>query len=585
MGRRWRTVLVAAAALAGLLFCGTARAQEYRFAVPKVQVELTIRPDASVLIHYRFDFVNQPGAHAIDVVDVGMPTKDYEIQSAAIDGQPLSSWKPSTYIEIGPEVHLDPRAIPPGGSGVFECTALMKDFVFEDRTNKERASLRFTPTWFGSKCVVGQTQLLLIVKFPKGVHPDDVVWHKGGPEFFRKGVLDPEGVAFVSWTADYSFTGPRMFGCSFPRGAMDRVVASTWWKDFMRWWEGSKQAQQVSGALLIALFAALFFLITRGTGCSVFAVCVAFFLFVMWKSPPGHLALWLLIPAMGLILWQFRHRFKPRYMPAIARVERGRVRRGLTAAESAVLLELPLERALNMVVTDLLRKGAVEVAKDEPLAVKPVGSRPSPNIVELPDGRRVGLEPYEVGFLDVLSEAPEEVGKKDFSVAIRRLVGLVRYKMEGFDPEATRDYYRSVSEHAWDRLNNETGADAKDQIADRHLNWLSVVDDYGDRMDDERERGWFYRPAWYYSRGYRGDADWLRGMQRSSAEAAGRVADVIVQPVKGIDLSGVDRFTRETLSEIADSISSGKGGGCVGGGCACACAGCACACACAGGGR
>jgi hypothetical protein len=584
MPREERAILAAAAALIGLCFCAPAGAQEYRFAVPKVQVDLTVRPDASVLIHYRFEFANQPGAHAIDVVDVGMPTEDYTVESASINGRALHDWRPSTYIDIGPEVDLGPYAIPPGGRGTFECTARVKDFVFEDRTDEGRASLRFTPTWFGSKYVVGDTDLLLIVKFPQGIHRDEVVWHKGGPEFFRKGVLDPEGVPFVSWAAKYRFTGPRMFGCSFPRGVMSRVVASTWWKDFMRWWEGSKQAQQISGGALLAVFSVLFFLITRGTGCSVFALCMAGFLLVMWKSPPGHLALWLLIPAMLAIWLAFIRPRRPHYMPAVARVERGMIRRGLTAAEAAVLLEQPLANVLRMVISDLLRKGVIRVTQSDPLWVAPVGERAAPNACDLPDGRKVGLEPHEVQFLDVLAEPPEAIEGKDFHKPFKTLVGLVRYKMEGFDVEGTRKHYRSVADYAWDRLSHESDRARKEEMADRHINWLTMADDFDERMEREEEEGWHYYPRWYYPRGHLRGRSWLDEMARSVRPAAERSGRGIIEPVKGVDLSGVDRFTRRTLSEIADSISSG-GSGCVGGGCACACAGCACACACAGGGR
>jgi hypothetical protein len=376
-----------------------------------------------------------------------------------------------------------------------------------------------------------------------------------------------------------------MFGCSFPRSAMKRMVASSIVRDFLRWWDRSKEAQQISGALLLCLFAALFFSITRGTGCSVFVVCVAVFLLVMWKSPAGHLALWAVIPGMAVILYVFRHGFRPKYMPAVARVERGRVLRGLSAAEVAVLLELPLDRALNMVITDLLRKGVVKLIQPDPLNLEPVGTRPAPNLVTLGDGRQVGLDPHEVGFLDVLSEPPAEVVRKDFSEPLKRLVGLVRYKLEGFDPEATKDYYRRVSEHAWDRVSTAADDESRDRIADRHLNWLTVADDYDDRMQEERDRGWFYRPAWFHTRPYARHVDWFDGMRNSTEKAVSAVADRVALPVKRLDLSGADRFTREFLSELGESLTKGGGSGCVGGGCACACAGCACACACAGGGR
>ena len=93
--------ILAALGCAGLL-SAVAAAQDYRFSVPEVRVVLTVQPDAAILIDYRIQFQNAPAAHPIDIVDVGMPTKNYEVLSASIDGRPLSSWKSSTAIETGP---------------------------------------------------------------------------------------------------------------------------------------------------------------------------------------------------------------------------------------------------------------------------------------------------------------------------------------------------------------------------------------------------------------------------------------------------------------------------------------------------
>lgn len=585
MGLKRATVAVAFLTFCfGWVLSSSARAQEYRFSVPEMEVVLTVEPDASVLVEYHMKFQNQPGAHAIDVVDMGMPTKDYEVLGASIDGKPLHSWRPSTYIETGPEVHLEPFAIPAGSAGVFECRARVRDMVYEDRTDSQRASLRFTPTWFGDRYVVGDTDLLLTVKFPPGVQPDSVVWHSDERKFFQKGILHPDNVAFVAWKERYRLTGPMMFGCSFPRAVMQRVVKSSLWKMFLLWWQNSKGAQQVSGVLYLILFTCCFLLLTRGTGFTLLGVFTGGFIIVMVTSPILHLCLWPLIPMMGGAWYLFMERRKPHYMPALARVEGGKICRGLTSAEAAVLLELPLHRVLGMVVTDMVSKGVIRLTEAEPPQVEPVGTRSAPNVVELPDGRKVSLEPYEVGFLDVLSAPPKEMDEKDFSEPLERLVGFVRYKMAGFDADATRQYYRSITERAWDQVSGEEDPKRKDDLANRHLNWLSMADDYDDRMETQREQGWYYIPRWYYWSGAGRRRDWVGDINRWVTPAAERSSRGIVVPAKGLDLRGVDHFTLDALKELARSAASG-GSGCAGGGCACACAGCACACACAGGGR
>jgi len=585
VSRKSLSIIVVLAALGlGWVLSSPVRAQDYRFSVPQLRVVVTVQPDASAIIEYRMTFANQPGAHPIDVVDVGMPTKHYEVLGASIDGKPLTSWRPSTYIEAGPEVHLDRYAVQAGSSGVFECRARVPDMVYNDRTDPQRASLQFTPTWFGEKYVVGTTDLLLIVKFPQGVHPDKVVWHSDKRKFFEKGVLDPDKVAFVSWHEQYRLTGPMMFGCSFPRDVMERVVKAGLLKPFMLWWEQSKRAQQYSGIAFLVLFGGCFLLITRGTGITILLICFVTFIILMVMSPAAHLGLWVLVPVLAGVWYLGIHRRKPHYLPALARVEGGKICRGLTPVEAAILLEAPLQRVFTMVITGLLSKGVVRVTHADPLQVELAGTRPAPNVVQLPDGVKVSIEPYEVGFLDVLCAPPADVGKKDFGEPLKKLVGLVQYKMTGFDADATRGYYRSVTARAWDQVSNEADPKTKEDLANRRLNWLFMADDYDRRMEQQRASGWYFDPWWYYPRTYNRERNWTRDMARWMSPAAERSSQTFGIHAPGINLADVDHFTLQTLSDLAESARN-SGSGCVGGGCACACAGCACACACAGGGR
>ncbi len=576
------SAIAALTAFCCLFICSETQAASYLFEVPEMRVVVTVQPDASAIVDYRIVFRNQPGAHPIDVVDVGMPKKGYEVLGATIDGRPAKQWKPSTYIDVGPEVHLGAGTIAPGGKGVFTCRARVPDMVYEDSDDPERASIRFTPTWFGEEYVVGETQLLLVVAFPEGVDPDQVVWHSDEKPFFRKGILDPEGAPFVSWQKKYPLTGPMMFGCSFPRSVMDRVLKSYAWTEFLMWWDRSAAAQQVSGGILLMLIAAFFLFATRGTGCSVLLVLLGVTVFIMFQSPHLHLALWPILLVVAVAYYLGVYRRKPRYLAALASVEGGRICRGLTPPEAAILMDTPMDRVLAMIFTSLLDKGAVRATSSDPLQIEPAGSRPSPNVVELPDGRRVSLEPYEVGFVERLEGPPGPLAEKPFQKPIERLIGLVRYKMTGFDVEATREYYRRVVDRAWQQIEGEPRNAQKDALAQRHINWLALSDDYDERMADQRGRGWHYRPAWHFW-GSGHHWNWSRSMRQSLRPAADSIHEAL-QPRKVLDLSKIDRFTLDTLSDIAESASSG-GGGCVGGGCACACAGCACACACAGGGR
>ncbi len=592
---------------------GPAAAQNYRFRVPKVRVVLTVKKDASVVVEYEMEFENEPGAHPIDVVDVGMPKKNYKVLGARINGQAVQRWGPSKYIAIGPEVHLGPHAIQPGQRGTFEFKAQVRDMVYEDTTDEKLASLQFSPTWFGSEYVVGQTNLLLVVKFPEGVSPEDVVWHDDDKPFMQKGILDPGGEPFVSWQDTYRFTGPNKFGCSFPRDVMDNVVEMSMWKLLAEWWLASRNVQIVSGFLYLTAFSVFFMLITRGTGWVLLLILDAGIIFVFVTHPILHLWAWLFIPAWAAIWYFGFHRRKKKYFPAIASVEGGQIRRGLTAPEAAVLLEMPLDRVLSMVIFGMLRKEIVTIVNEDPFTVKAEGEQDakSENIIRLNGDRAVKIQLYEILFWKRLKERERPVGKINFDKEIKGLITLVRSKVTGFDIERTKEYYERIVRRAWIKVQKEVDVERKNDLADRHFGWLYMADDAPRRWDHEYRRGWGYHPRWWVIGG--------RGSGRMHATGGGdfkapapapgtgpsfkdvassftgrmeKAASGCVSAVDGfegrtglhgagIDLSGVDRMTMDTLESLAES--GGRGGGGFGGGCACA--GCACACACAGGGR
>jgi hypothetical protein len=317
---------------------------------------------------------------------------------------------------------------------------------------------------------------------------------------------------------------------------------------------------------------------TRGTGITLLLILLAASVCVMWGSPPLHLLLWPLFGALAVAWHLVGHFQKRRYLPALARGEGGRICRGLSAVESAVLLERPLHQVLAMVITDLLRKGVVRATNADPLEVEAVGVELKPNLIELPGGGEAWLEPYEVCFLAVLRRPPAAVAQKEFGEALEKLVGLVACKVTGFDAEATREYYRAVSARAWHRLGHEHDRARKDALAESTVGWLSVAEDCDERMEEQRALGWHFRPSWYRWSRHDREGEWLADLAGRLRPAAAQSSRRFSSLADGLDLSGVNHATLEVLKGMAEASGGGGGGGC-------ACAGCACACACAGGGR
>ena len=71
---------------------------------------------------------------------------------------------------------------------------------------------------------------------------------------------------------------------------------------------------------------------------------------------------------IGLNEWLLGRR-KTHYMPPIAQVEGGGIKRGLTAPEAAVLLELPVAKVLSLVIFGMLKKGILRQVQADPLLV------------------------------------------------------------------------------------------------------------------------------------------------------------------------------------------------------------------------
>ncbi|HUU56663.1 MAG TPA: hypothetical protein VMW93_04920, partial [bacterium] len=72
------TVVVATAA-------APAAAQNYYFEVPREVVTVVVNPDSSLDIDYQITFRNTASGDAIDIVDVGFPSDDYDLDSITAD--------------------------------------------------------------------------------------------------------------------------------------------------------------------------------------------------------------------------------------------------------------------------------------------------------------------------------------------------------------------------------------------------------------------------------------------------------------------------------------------------------------------
>ena len=526
------------AALVALVLVGTvwtAAATTYLFEVPSMTVDLWPQTDGALKVRYKIAFRNL-SSDPLDIVDIGTPDKRYDLSTftATLNGVPLDTIRPSTYV-TGVEVPLAPFTIKPNRSGTLVVEFAHPRLVYEDNGDDAYTSVEFGNTYFGSDYVQGATALTINWHLPNGVTGNETKWH--GNEPTTMGMAGGHLVFTYKWP-DASAAKMYKTGIGFPARIMQEgAIRTHTWADSC-----------------LELVAAAF---------GVAAAC-----------GPGML---FALIALSLVIWRLvmhRRRLK-QYLPPSIGIEGAGPKRGLTAPEAAVTLELPPDKVLMMILFGLIKKGALTVTKHDPLRLKPAELQPS------------GLRAYETSFLEAIN--------KDGGLSQRRLktmfvamIKAVNTKLKGFSRKETRDYYRQIIDNAWQMVETAATPDIGGVFAEQAV-WLAADGDFGQRAQRTfRDRQVVVFPHWWGAGwGYSGQPTTPGG--GFSVPGAGWATD-FTQSLTNFSNTVVDSVTSftQSVTQITNPppvSSSGGGGGGGGGGCACACACAGCACACAGGGR
>ncbi|HLE23117.1 MAG TPA: hypothetical protein VI701_02330 [Anaerolineales bacterium] len=545
-----KPLLVLAVALLGIvLVISPASAQSYSFQVPEETVDVYLEADGSMRLVYRIVFANDPGAAAIDFVDVGLPTDDYDLGSvrAWIGGQPISSIETSPYVTPGIALGLGGAAIPAGRTGEVIVEIPRVGNVLYAGDEEGYASAKFSPSWFDGQFAHGSTDLTVTFHLPPGVEPEQPRWHTPGggwPDNPPAVGFDEEGRIVYSWrdTSSNAYT-QFVFGASFPSTYVPPESLQT----------------PVS-----AFIAAISSLAAAVAGCSFPLLPV--------------------LVIIGLIFFA-RNRSRLAYLPPRISVEGHGIKRGLTAVEASVLLQTGLDKVLTMVLFGVIRKGGARVVQQEPLKIEAL---PAPT---------KELRAYETAFVKAAVEPDVRLRQRAFSDLMIDLVRAVQTKMKGFSTGETRDYYRAIMRKAWAEVEAAGTPEVRSERYSEGLEWLMLDGDFDSRTRRTFTGGPVYVPVWWSS--YSPARPAAPAVSGPSAKGTGAVslphlpgADFAasmassVQNSAGALVGNVTAFTQGVAKTtnpppVARSYSGSRSGG----GCACACACAGCACACAGGGR
>ncbi|MBN1572084.1 MAG: hypothetical protein JW984_02690 [Deltaproteobacteria bacterium] len=531
---------------------GIAAAQDYSFSVPKNYSDVYINQDGSITIIYGLTFSCDSGAHPIDIVDIGLPNGNYNLGSAkaSINNVPLTDIRKSTYV-TGVEVHLGAQTIQPGQTGTLNFSIIHPKMLFTDEEKEDYASMEFSPTWYGSAYAHGTTDLRLSVHFPKGVTPDETRYHEGGGKRkFDSTRFDEDGRIVFTWiNGSASPSTQYKFGVSFPsmyvaEGAVSKPPKFSFFEIII--------------AVVVMLVTNLPIMIFGG-----------FFFIIIWS-----------------IIRSKMRRMK--YFPSKVSIEGVGIKRGLTAPEAAVLLELPLDKVVTMILFGLMKKNVVRV--------EDMGKGKIPKVMAIDGANKSGLRDYEIEFLEAIKPNGEADLKK-MSTTMVKMIKDVDKRIKGFSRRETKDYYQHIVDLAWRHVTTANTPELLGEEWSDKLEWIMMDKKFGDRMEETFTGREVVAPRWYTRNYYpttsgAGDVS-AKGVGESMSKTFTSGADLANKMVTGFEnfsgnfirniesfASGVTRVTNPAPQSSGSYSRSSGGGGCA---CACACAGCACACA--GGGR
>ena len=560
-----------------LLTFNNVYAQGYSFSVEKEAVHVYWNKDGTMSLDYTWDFVNQPGAHPIDFVDVGIPNANFDITTAQanVNGNPVTISK-SDYQGSGSgfAVVMGLQAIPAGGKGeVHVYVERISNVLYTDDNDQNYASAVFAPTYFGSKYVTGITDLTVTFHLPPGIKPEEPRWHDNTPAGFpsqpQTGV-DSQGLIIYTWqTIGANAYTPYTFGASFP------------------------QKYVPASAIAQPSFLSRLGITMDNENGFFFILSVALLIFVS---------------SVMFVIGTSRRKMV--YLtPSISIEGHGiGIKRGLTAVEAALLMGEPLDKVLTMILFGLVKKGAAQVVSRDPIKLDIKDPLPE-NLYH--------LYPYENDFLAAFAADKDSAHR---SVDLENMfIGLVRSlseKMKMFSRQETIAYYKDIIEKAWQQVDAANTPEVIGQQLEENIEWTMLDKSYEDRAR-RVFTGPINVPSWW---GHY-DPDWKHAVSSTSSHLSQGENSSPSLTLPGADfaasiVNNVQNFSRNVIGNIDNftglvsgvtnplippvsidipSISSDSGSSDGGGeqhhssssshSCACACACAGCACACAGSGR
>ena len=566
-------------------------AGDYSFRVPRAETVVEVNSDGTMNVFIEYEVKNI--GQKLDFIDIGLPNNDYSLKDIEVmlNGEPNNRIKVTkadydqTGLRYGISLEMGNDSILSGESAVVSVLIpnLRKNLfdATSETINDETVDFvgfQFSPNYFDSKFVNGSTAVSFIIVFPPDTEDGNVFYYS--PEKWPGNEkpdswLDEDGrVTFEWYDENANVHTAYIFGGKFVKSALittANIVSS------------SNDSSSVGFD-----WTEFFGVIMSIVGCI---------------GLPGLF----IFLAMQSVVKSFKED-KTRsnsYFPPQIKTDGEGIKRGLTAVEAAILLETDLERVISMILYGLAKKEVIKVNSMDPLDV------------EIADPLPEGLHEYEMDFIAALQESNEGKRKTKMREAMHRLILSTSKKVQGFNLNETRDYYKNICDKAWAQVEAADTPELKGKLLGDNFGW-AMLQDEPEKKVESTFRGYdFYPPYWWW----RVDPGYHRpvyhstsasNMESSSGEkrsgtssskpsampilpgamfarsitkSAQNLGKSMTGNMNAFKSSVKGRTNPEPVTSSSSSHRHGGGSSSGSSSCACACACDSCACACAGGGR
>ncbi len=577
---------------------------DYYYRVPSEEVIYWIESDGSVSVSYDYSVENTNSGDTIEYVDIGTPSNNFSLNDVEVyvndtkitDGIKVSYANYSeSGLYYGVTLDMGSYSIRAGESAkVYVLIKGLQGTLYEatsetiNEVETAFVGFDFAPNYFGSKYVEGKTDYTFQLVFPKGVTSETSYYYK--PENWP-GADEPEAwiedelVVYQWHAAEASAAKQYIFGGKFPSNVLTSTANIN----------NEAEAVVSSGS-------------SESSGSSSFKETLEEILSCLACLVP--------FGGLGFIIYKISEKKKVKaskhYFPPQIKTDGEGIKRGLTAVEAAVLLEIDIDRVISMIIFGLAKKGVITIKSQDPFEV------------EITDPLPDGLYEYETNFIEALRETNENKRTLKLRQAINRLILSTSKRLEGFSLKDTKEYYKSICDKAWEQVEAADTDELKSQLLGEHFGWAMLAEEPEKKVETVFRGGTLYEPSWWwrYDPSYHRPAPMrpsrpdpmpntsgtfsdshTETSTSSDSDSGGGTSAMPVLPGAMFARSITDSArslgtkltgnTQEFQSKVRNatnpvapsSPSSRHRGGGGGSSCACACACDSCACACAGGGR